>query len=118
VPQVGDRFRRQAPAVGGMQRRLAALRGLDRLVRHRLGPPPPPPPPQSQPRAAFPPRPPRGWCPWNILRRGAEALGASQRLLEGLPHAILYSRRLGLKRSYLAPTAKRFRWVPRTTRGM
>src|SRR5262249_60524 len=117
-PQAGGRFRRQAPALGGRQRRLAALRGLDRLVRHWLCSPMPAQPPQSSPGVAFLQGPLGGWCPGSILRKVAEHSGPSQRLLEGFPPAILYPRRLGLKRHDLVPTAKRFRRVPRTTRGM
>jgi hypothetical protein len=115
VTEVGDCFRRQSPASGGMQRRLAALRGLDRLVRHRLCSPMPAQPPQSSPGAALLQGPLGVWCHGSILRIVAEHSGPAHRLLEGLPHAILYPRSLGLERHYLAHISKRWSWVPPTS---
>src|SRR5215831_5721177 len=81
-----------------MQRWLAALRGLDRLVLHRPCSPMPDQPPQSSPGAALLQGPLGVWCHGSILRTVAEHLGPSQRLPEGLPHAMLHPRRSGWER--------------------
>src|SRR5215468_9350677 len=73
-----------------MQRRLAALRGLGRLILRRPFPPMPDQPLQSSPGVALLQGPLGVRCHGSILRTVAEHLGPAQRLLEGLLHAMLH----------------------------
>ena len=98
VTQMGDRFRRQSPSSGGIQRWLAALIGLGRLVLRRLFPPMSDKPPQSSSGEALLQGPLGVRCHESILRTVAEHLRPSQRLREGLPRAIPHPYRSGLDR--------------------
>src|SRR5262249_55560647 len=111
VTQMGHRFRRQSPASGGMQRRLAVLIGIGRLVLRRPFTPMPDQLPQSSSGAALLQGPLRGRCHARILR----TIAAQS---EGFPRAIPLPDRLVLEIHHLAYTAKRSGWVPRTTRLM
>src|SRR5262249_58965742 len=118
VTQMGDRFSRQAPAWGDIQRWLAALRGLGRLVLRQPFLPMPDKAPQSRAGEALLQGPLGVRCHGSILRTVAEYLGLSQRLLEGLPRAIPHPYRSGVEIHHPAHTAQRFSWVPLTTRLM
>ena len=106
VPQVGDRFRRQAPASGGLQRQLATLIGRGRLVRRRPFPLRFAQPAQSSPSESLFQGPLGGRCHGSILCTVVEHSGLSQRLLEGFPHAMLHPRRSRSERHSLVHDSK------------
>ena len=113
VAQMGDRFRRQSPASGGLQCRRIDLRGLSRLGLRRPFPPMADKPLQAHPGEALFQGPGGGRCHGSILRTVVEHSGSSQRLLKGLSHAIPHPRHSGVEIHPLAHTAKRCSWVPR-----